>query len=151
MNWCRQRHVCVEVRPADVFSCAAMDNRVNTALVDTVGDDRSSYRLLSCWSPPATSLALSLRKLPFGLFFCFRNMEDLMVVALCIAVSFPPITGTHTFLSSICFSSATITRLASSPRVRKASLTLMLDVLLYSSHPCDAVAPRQRYGLMLLH
>ena len=68
--------------------------------------------------------------LPSGLFFCFRNIDDLMVDALSIADSLPPITGTHTLLSIICLSSDTMTFFASFPLVRNASLTLMLAVLL---------------------
>jgi hypothetical protein len=51
----------------------------NNDLVDTVGDDNSSYGLWSSMSPRATSFALSLLNHPSGCVFLFKNMDDLAV------------------------------------------------------------------------
>lgn len=43
-----------------LLSCAAITTMVKTALVDTVGEDRASYRSLFCMSPPCNQPCLVL-------------------------------------------------------------------------------------------
>jgi hypothetical protein len=50
--------IVITLLPSD----AAIAATVNTDDVKAVGEDKFSYSPLSCWSPPATSLALNLLK-----------------------------------------------------------------------------------------
>ena len=92
------------------------------------------HGFLSCWSPPAKSLALYLLNDPSGFVFRFWNMDVLITLARCPSVSPLLITGVQTLLPSICCSSLSITSLASFPLVFRAFLTLTFSVRIRVNH-----------------
>ncbi len=74
----------------------------NTLAVAAVGAERSSYMALSCWSLPATSLALNFSNAPDAKYLSFKNIDDRMIARRCVLVRSRRCTG--------CTSSARETR-----------------------------------------
>ena len=82
---------------------------------------------LSCWSPPATSLALHLSGVPSGCSFCFKNILLRITLDRWSAGSQWACTGANTFITMSWLSSRLIAAAVRSPSVRIASLREMLS------------------------
>ena len=127
---------------------AAMAEICRAKVIYAVGKDRqiSSYSSLSCRSPPATSLALSLSYSPEAVNYILRNTEQRITLSRSSRVRSETITPCHTCFFIICLSSARIMGHASSPPSRSAALTGILKAKsLWLSVP----ACRTRWRLIL--
>ena len=89
-----------------LFSAAAMAHTMKIPVEDAAGEDTSSYRALSCWSLPDTSLDFTFRSSPSRVNFCFRTIGDLITFFSCFGGNFSSSTGVNPLLTASCYSSA---------------------------------------------
>jgi hypothetical protein len=100
----RAGDICVKKCPpmaitmTELHSKAAMAATVNTEAVEPVREDKFAYNSLSCWSPPATSLALNFSNSLKAANLSFVNIEDKIIALRSAKVRLETNTPYHTRL-----------------------------------------------------